>query len=169
MVTNIGNTGDLIIISDHATPGSGVYAWYLPASSYQASWPMGAEKGTRVVANNGTATGQNGLTLDLTKVFQDVPIVGWTDYSNLQKALAYWNTPNLSTGLSPRLYLSIKPAGMSSNNIAVVARFSDVNTSTGAVTLSQFTGKLKDYRETKLLDNQVNVNIAMYYEYYAEA
>jgi hypothetical protein len=163
MVTTIGNTTDKICISDHATPASAVYRWYIPAKVYQGSWPLGAIKGSREVAPNGTATGISALNNDILKTFQDVPLSGITDYQNLQKALAYWAKKDAL------LYLSITPDGYSSNNIALVAHYADVNATSGAVTLSQFTGKLQNYREGGLVDGLINVTIQMYYVFYQEA
>jgi len=161
MVTNIGNTDDKIIISDNATVASSTYAWYLPASTYDGKWPLGPIGKSRVLCTDGTATGTSSLTADIVKNFREIPMTSWTNYSNLQKALAYWSKKD------SLLYLSFKSDG--TNNVAVVAHFADVNTTSGAVTLSQFTGKLRNYSEGKFVSDSCYVNIDMYYVYYVEA
>jgi hypothetical protein len=160
MVTSIGNTSDIIIISDHATPASGVYAWYIPASAMEYTWTIGPTKDSRKVTAGGISSGNNVYELDDTYRFRDIPLVGYTDITNLKKALVYWSAKN------SRLYLSIKPQSMSSQNIALVARYTDINQTSGAVTLSQFTGKLQNFRAGELTDDRYKVNIDMYYEFF---
>ena len=153
MVTTIGTSSDIVCISDNATPASGTYAWYLPASSIESPWTIGPLKESRLVTAGGISSGNNAFEIDEEWKFRDVPISTWTNYSNLRKALAYWSVNNT------RLYLSITPAGWA-NNIAVVSRY-DTPT-----TLVQFTGKLRNFRKYNIMDSQMMVSIDMYYEYY---
>lgn len=142
VATTIGNTAAIIILSDNATPGSGTYAWYI-AGKFQFIWgDKFIESNEELDGMGGVTTGTKGLVLDMEYRFDSVPVVGWTDYENLRKALFYWSKNDT------KLYLSIKPQNMSSNNIAVAC------TNVAPTTLIQFTTKIRDYAETEWTDNK---------------
>jgi hypothetical protein len=148
MVTNIGSTSNKIVISDHATPASGTYAWYIPAESYEGTWQMEFISGTRQATPAGQAIGEKGYILDMVKRFRNISITNNTDWQNLLKALHYWEKN------STKLYLSVQNEWAS--NLALTGTYAT------PTTLVQFTGKLQNLRDL-VYPNEVVVNVEMVY------
>lgn len=112
MVTTIGNSTDKICISDHVTPASGTYAWYLNGD---ASFTDDIKKEVEEI-----------LPLDKSQVYDGYNIAFlWSlttelknnsDYINMFDARYYWSKNNTL------LYLSIKNS-LSDNNLARIATY----------------------------------------------
>jgi len=151
MATTVGNTNSKIIISDNATPGSGTYAWYLPANSARMKWPLAFIDGTYVAAEGGITTGTKGFKRNLIWAFRDVPITSDTDFQNLLKIVNYYEAN------STLLYLSVKTTDFTTE-MAVVG------TKAAPTTLGQQTGRLQNFEITRIEGSQVWVNIEFVFQ-----
>lgn len=150
MTTTIGNSTEICRIGDSATPGSGTYQWYLPPS-YRFAWPDPDVDGTQIDGQGGIQVGSKGFILNMQYIFDGVPILTYTNHANLRKALFYWSK---NTSL---LYLTIKPDGYATNNIAVAATFAAPETLIG------FTGRIYDYVESEQKSNNVKISFRFPY------
>jgi hypothetical protein len=97
MVTNIGNTNLKNIISDHETPGSGTYAWYLLKAS------LAEPRAPLINADFAAEVNIKDKFFDLTTIWKLTWIInGGTEATNFKKMLETWEAGNT------RLYLSVK-------------------------------------------------------------
>jgi Asp-tRNA(Asn)/Glu-tRNA(Gln) amidotransferase B subunit len=130
MVTNIGNTSANCNISDHATPASATYAWYIEGQRY--TWleklPLEVDEDLALDLNNGFKMFQNIKSFE----FDSIEITNVTDFDNLKKAIAYWEKNNTL------LYISIK------NGWGY--ELATWGTISAPTTLSRITGCLTDMR-----------------------
>ena len=100
VVVNIGETDAKTIVSDHVTPASGVFAWYVKAKPETGVEPRAP------LVNEELAAEVNFLEkfYDLGATYRIVGehIRKQSDWENLRDALDYWDANNT------RLYLSVK-------------------------------------------------------------
>lgn len=130
MVTWIGNSASKIVISDHATPSSGTYAWGLESVQIWEIDPLLLDS-----TSSDEAQGESfGFKPFIKKVdwrLVGAKITNETDYLNLKKAIGSWEAA------STMLYLSVTNE-WSTNNHAVMGTYA------APTTLSQVTGCLSN-------------------------
>lgn len=131
VVTTIGNTAAKIIISDHATPASGTYAWYIEAALPRMGNRMPYYDKMAQNHPNAISRGIKQMIIDMVWVIQGAKITSSTDWDNLMKALGYWEKNNTT------LYLSVKNEWDSN-----LAQF---GTYAAPTTLAQITGQLMNF------------------------
>jgi len=148
MVTNIGNTADGVIISDHATPASGTYAWYIPVLNCQKHMQLNWIDKTRQDLIGGRSMGKKGLIKAMMYEFHDISIANFADYDNLMDAIGEWDAN------STLLYLTVKNGWGS--NLAIF------RTSKATATAIQWTGRLYNYMD-KPNPNEVMVHVYFVY------
>jgi hypothetical protein len=153
VVTNIGTSTWLMVVSDNATPANGTYAWYFngtakriePLKELTASLPEGEAAGSVIKQKVFSLTG---LKYVLTTTIQNQ-----TDYTNMRKAIDTWEAGGTGGTL---LYLSIKNEWSGASNLAVKG------TEAAPTTQGQFTGKLFNYSDDIDPEN-VEVRIEFHY------
>jgi hypothetical protein len=160
MVTTIGNTAHPIIISDHTTPASGTWAWYIPAESYRAKWPMRFTDQTYQSSPGGITTGQAGYYLDWKVNLSGMDITGDTDVRNLNKALIEWHAK------STLLYLSVIPKELTKEILVQItyALASVPTWGSSDANLLKLTGRLTNFVHERLLPNGFTCGVEFNYQ-----
>ena len=150
VVVNIGETDAKTIISDNATPASGVYAWYIKEKS-----GVGAE------ARKALVDVELAANVSLKKKFYDLAakfaIVGehirkQADWENLKDALDYWESNDIL------LYLNVQ----NDWGINLMTRATKADAAALPITQVGWTGKLMNFR---IFPQSAEVMIAIEFHY----
>jgi hypothetical protein len=150
MVTNIGNTSALTVISDNQTPSSGEYAWYCVDVSGMGNEPRAPIASTDLAAE----TNIKEKVFDLGGVYKIVeePITSAADFDNLRDALDYWDANN------SLLYLSVK----NSWGVNLATRSTLADAASAPITQNIYQGKLFNFR-WRVKAEEVVVSIEFHY------
>jgi len=152
VVIAIGNTNAKTIISDHATPASGVYAWYVTAEQ------EGGVEPRLPLINHEMAAEVNVKEkyFDLSSIYKisNAKITSATYWDRLKDALDYWDAHDT------QLYLSVKNEWGA--NLATRASKADAADTTIDQAGSPYRGKLFNFRwEPKA--SEVTVGVEFHY------
>lgn len=145
IVPAVGYADRKTVVSDHATPASGTYAWYFDNPLPKRQWPMKAL--TKVESAAGITQMMKGYTLNSVYALETT-IDNDADYENVQKMLNYWEAHNTF------LYLDIQNEW--NVNLAKYGTYA------APTTLVQMRGKLADYSED-IMASEIKIKIKFYH------
>ena len=150
VVISIGESDAKTIISDHATPASGVYVWYIKAK------PETGIEARAALVNEEIAAEVNlkQKFYDLTALYRITGehIRNQTDWENFRDALDYWDANNT------RLYLDVQNTWA----VNLATRATKADATTLPMTQNAYRGRLFNFKWLPKAE-EVEVSIEFHY------
>lgn len=132
------------IVSDHATPSSGTYAWYFTNEKPKMNWVMSSL--IKIANFFGITLSKKGYKLDAVWNLETI-LSNFTDYENMLKAVHSWEKN------STMLYLNVQNEWGS--NLALTGSYA------APTTLTQMKGHLSDLN-IDVGSNSVGIRLKFY-------